>query len=928
MTDIYCTSGEGTRFFSSARRWTMRLFTLALFNVFFVAGVSAFPLFFKTDYATAPQQCVGCEQARSALATPSVFNNLIVDGSLFLLEPSCQLVGPNRTCESTDRVVFIGTADLVGMNPTYQFTIVNNTANAVISGPSSGNYTGPVEFALVPGPGGFFTANGSVTVNFVVSRNGSVLTTCTQTMTIDPLPIANGAGLAACTQGGAAATFNLLSLNSEVTGGQPNVVTWYLNHQLTVPIANPGAFVSGSTVVYAKVTTTTTGCVNSAPISLAVVASPECSITGPGQNTVCAGSTGWVFQAPEDHAAYSWTVTGGTITSGQGTDAITVTAGGAGTLTVSLTLTNNNGCTSTCNVQIPIAALPVCVITGNNTICQGNSTSFTATGGTSYSWTGPGGFTASTATINNLTVAGTYTVTVTNAAGCTSSCSRTLTVNALPVCAITGVNNIPQGGSTSFTATGGVTYSWTGPNGYTANTATIVNLTVGGTYTVTVTNAAGCTSTCSRILTLDQGGPLPCLVSGPSTGCPGSSLMFSVPNTYATYAWTVTGGTISAGQGTSQLTVTAGASGSVVVTLAVTNPGGGSAVCTRTVTLNAAPVCMLTAPAMMPTCGSTNNTLTVPAGMANYQWTVTGNGTYVSGNGTNTLTYNVGTSGNTTVSLTVTNANGCTSTCSVTFSCARGAACTQGFWKTHPEVWNQMTDVVVAGGTVNGVTYPGMPAGLRFTTSTNFYTYYNIPAGSIVGIASDASMHTAGETGGGDCLNLARQGNAALLNVAAYGSGYLNGTGYTSFTQLYNTIRAAFLSGNCGTLASQLDMYNNRYHDNGQDQCGQLPGNPRGQGQGNGNSNVPERINITVTPFPNPYNDRINFTIRSEIAGMGTLELYGLLGEKIQTVYQGHIEKDAVKTVTYAVPATGRKTMIYQFRIGNEIVTGKVLYLN
>jgi hypothetical protein len=461
----------------------MKSVSLLLLCVFLFLGSSGFPVLFNLSRVASsmPSHCLTCQAEQTVMATPSVFNNLILDGSLYLLDPTCQLVGPNRTCESTDRVVFIGTVDNVSPGVTYQFTLTANTANAVISGPSSGTYTGPVQLMVVPGPGGFFTANGSVTVNFIVSQSSTILTTCMQTMLIDPLPIANGAGLSACITSGNTATFNLTSLIPTINGGTANEVTFFTDYLLNNQIANPSAYVSGSGVVWARVRSATTPCLNVAPVSLAVVPSPICLITGPQQSPICANSTGWIFTADADQGSYAWTVTGGTITAGAGTNQITVSAGGAGTLLVSLTITSINGCVNTCSMQIPIAALPVCNITGNNVICAGQSTSFTATGGTSYAWTGPGGFTATTATINNLTVAGTYTVTVTNANGCTSSCSRTLTVNALPVCNITGNNVICAGQSTSFTATGGTGYAWTGPGGFTATTATIRGLTVAGT---------------------------------------------------------------------------------------------------------------------------------------------------------------------------------------------------------------------------------------------------------------------------------------------------------------------------------------------------------------------------------------------------------------------------------------------------------------
>jgi len=227
---------------------------------------------------------------------------------------------------------------------------------------------------------------------------------------------------------------------------------------------------------------------------------PTCSITG--DNTICQG------------ASTSFTASGGTGTftflwsTGATTAVISnVTAGG----TYNVTVSNASGCESTCSVFLTLDPPPGCSISGNNTICAGTSTSFTATGGGTYLWsTG-----ATTAVISNLTAAGPYSVTVTSAQGCTSSCSRTLTVNPLPVCDISpGNQTICAGTSASFTASGGTSFLWsTG-----ATTAVISNLTATGTFNVTVTSAQGCTSSCSRTLTVN---PLPvCSISpGNQTMC-------------------------------------------------------------------------------------------------------------------------------------------------------------------------------------------------------------------------------------------------------------------------------------------------------------------------------------------------------------------------------------------------------------------------
>ena len=115
-------------------------------------------------------------------------------------------------------------------------------------------------------------------------------------------------------------------------------------------------------------------------------------------------------------------------------------------------------------------------------------------GATSYLW-------STGATTNCITVStpGTYTVTVTNAGGCVSTCSKTVTASTSPVCTITGNTSICQGQATKLCAPAGCTkYLWS--NGATTNCITV---STAGTYTVTTTNAAGCTSTCSKTVTVE-----------------------------------------------------------------------------------------------------------------------------------------------------------------------------------------------------------------------------------------------------------------------------------------------------------------------------------------------------------------------------------------------------------------------------------------
>jgi hypothetical protein len=173
------------------------------------------------------------------------------------------------------------------------------------------------------------------------------------------------------------------------------------------------------------------------------------------------------------------------------------------TTTYTVTVTNSNGCTATKEQIITVNPIPTATINGANAVCAGNSTILTATGGNTYLWsTG-----ATTASITvSPSMATSYNVTVTNAGGCSATANKTVTVNALPMVQASCAENVCLGSTLNLTALGngdasGATFSWSGPNGFTAasQNTSIVNVTnaAAGTYIVTITNAYGCTNTAS-----------------------------------------------------------------------------------------------------------------------------------------------------------------------------------------------------------------------------------------------------------------------------------------------------------------------------------------------------------------------------------------------------------------------------------------------
>jgi hypothetical protein len=81
-----------------------------------------------------------------------------------------------------------------------------------------------------------------------------------------------------------------------------------------------------------------------------------------------------------------------------------------------------------------------------------------------------------------------------------------------------------------------------------------------------------------------------------------------------------------------------------------------------------------------------------------------------------------------------------------------------------------------------------------------------------------------------------------------------------------------------------------------------------------------------VTAAPNPYNDKVRFSVKSAISGQGTLELYNTLGQKLKTVFQGRVEAGQVQNFEYNVPNAHRSNLIYIFRVGDQKVTGRLIH--
>jgi hypothetical protein len=300
--------------------------------------------------------------------------------------------------------------------------------------------------------------------------------------------------------------------------------TWLYTHTRTVASLPVGDTTNTAVVhgdfVNAVGTTTVT---DDDPATVTVNPIPSCNITpDPGvcETTYTAHTDG--CPTARSVTSFHWTGPGGFTFDGP---SITLNGSSlAGDYCV--TVTDCNGCQNDptgCCITFTPPVPPPCEITGGTeSVCQGHTTNWCANAGTglTYVWAAPAGDSTnngSTARCIDVGTNGEYCVTVTDAAGCTHRCCRTLTVIPPPPCTITGGDTTICSGSTT---------TWCGPAdmdiyAWTASAGGVIPpgqeddqcITIGtaGHYCL-VTTDNGCTSTdtCCRDLIVNQCGGQAC----------------------------------------------------------------------------------------------------------------------------------------------------------------------------------------------------------------------------------------------------------------------------------------------------------------------------------------------------------------------------------------------------------------------------------
>jgi PKD repeat protein len=298
-----------------------------------------------------------------------------------------------------------------------------NFTDSSTGSPTSWNWTfGDGGTSTLQSPSHDYTSAGNYTVSLTVSNDcGSNTTTKANYITVYAKPAATASSNSPVCEGS----------TIELTGGPDGMTTYgwtgpngFSSSLQSPTIPNATLAMAGN---YTLTVTNSNGCAASNTTSVVVNAKPTCYISADPGSEVCAGNNVTLTENGGDAVSWLWT-------TAETTSSIVVSASG----TYGVTITDGNGCTSYCEIEITVYAQPVATASSNSPVSQGATIELYGgpDGMASYNWTGPNSFTSSlqNATIPNATtaMAGTYTLTVINGNGCSDVATTNVVVQVPP----------------------------------------------------------------------------------------------------------------------------------------------------------------------------------------------------------------------------------------------------------------------------------------------------------------------------------------------------------------------------------------------------------------------------------------------------------------------------------------------------------------
>lgn len=516
------------------------------------------------------------------------------------------IVNPNTTTNytvtGTDINGCTGTVvQTISVTPSPTITITTTPLGGICAGASATlTASGAISYTWSANAGGATTNSVVVsptvtTVYAVAGSNGTCTSVRTRTVTVNPT--------ATVTINGPA--FVCMGSTATLTASGATNYTWSTGATTTSITVSPTV-----TTTYSVVGSGFGTCPGSASFTLNVSSNPPPTVTISGSTVTCMGQPD-VLTA-NGATTYTWSANAGGATTATVAPSPTVNT------TYSVVGTDNNGCTGLGTFSVTVKPLPV-VTTNSPAMCIGATTTLTASGASTYSWSPPTDLSATTgaSVTANPTVTTTYTVTGTSASGCTNTATATVTVHPLPSLSVTPAT-ICNPGTATLTCNPSTlpSYTWSPGLSSTNGPSVTGSPTVTTNYTVSATDANGCVGT--TVATINVVSSLTVTASPSSTAaCIGSSVTLTGLGA-ASYTWANSAGSMSGNTGTTVTVTPAGSSTTYSVT-------GSSGSCsngpyTLTITVNPLPVVTASASPNDSICTGSSVTLN-GSGAISYSWT-------------------------------------------------------------------------------------------------------------------------------------------------------------------------------------------------------------------------------------------------------------------------------------------------------------------
>ncbi|MBK5284554.1 MAG: SprB repeat-containing protein, partial [Bacteroidia bacterium] len=480
------------------------------------------------------------------------------------------------------------TVTVTGGTPPYNYTwnTVPPQSTATASGLGAGTYT-----VIVTDGSGCNSATATVTINAIGGINLS-------TTSLNVLCHGDATGSA--------------SVSITSGGTPPFVYSWN-----TVPIQNTASASSLPAGTFTVTITDSSNC--AATASVVITEPPALSITFSNfSHTTCGDSNGSiapVYGGGTGQYSYLWS-------NAQSSSSVNNLPAGTYTVTVS----DANQCSESASFTINASTPPQLIASGNVSICQGQSTTLSVAGTSTYTWSPPTALSATTgSTVDaNPFVTITYQIIGQDVNGCVDTAYITVTVNPLPFVFTPPAPSICSGATVNVSISGADFYHWSpqtglsNPNGPDSSSVdvTLVSTT---TYTVTGFSFEGCSATAS-ITVIVNPNPQPMIVAlGDTSFCAGGSVILEpfVSNPGDTYSWNPNG------ELTPQINVTQ--SGTFTLTVTDVNGCVGTSP-PVTVTVHANPIAVISPAGPVLICTNNPTTLSASVGPGYlYQWFLNGN---------------------------------------------------------------------------------------------------------------------------------------------------------------------------------------------------------------------------------------------------------------------------------------------------------------